>query len=121
MATTLEERSLPLMVEPSAYLKHWWDDQRPRCRVDLSDVNEAWLDALKPTVTPLYGGDELNAAFMASEARALHAEARVVGLQAAPFAKGWKLVPVEPTTEMLRCANISRGAYRAMIVAAPQP
>lgn len=55
-------------LEPSAYLKHWWDEGTPRCRVDLSEVCEPWLAALNPTITPLYaapastGSDELRRA-----------------------------------------------------------
>jgi hypothetical protein len=42
-------------VEAVAYLKHWWaDGDQPRCRVDLTEINEPWLDALNPTITPLY-------------------------------------------------------------------
>lgn len=40
-------------TEPSAYLK-LWDQNGPRCRVDLTDICEPWLDALKPIITPLY-------------------------------------------------------------------
>jgi hypothetical protein len=41
--------------EPSAFLKFWWGtDGTPRTRVDLSEINEPWLEALKPTITPLY-------------------------------------------------------------------
>jgi hypothetical protein len=42
-------------VEPTAYLKFWFgEDGTPRCRVDMTDVCEPWLDALQPTITPLY-------------------------------------------------------------------
>lgn len=50
-------------VKPSAYLKFWWADQCPRCRVDLTEVCEPWLDALSPQIVPLYAGDDLQAAF----------------------------------------------------------
>jgi hypothetical protein len=41
-------------LEPAAFLKFWFDDGAPRCRVDMTDICEPWLDALKPTITPLY-------------------------------------------------------------------
>ena len=49
------ETSAPLThsTEPSAYLK-LWDQNGPRVRVDLTPINEPWLECLKPIVTPLY-------------------------------------------------------------------
>lgn len=57
---------------------------------------------------------------------------RVDALQkrlAQPVQQGWKLVPVEPTPEMIRAAEFDRtyygsvhaNSYRAMLNAAPQP
>jgi hypothetical protein len=43
-----------LAAEPIAFRKFWWDNERPRCRVDMAEISEPWLDALKPTITPLY-------------------------------------------------------------------
>jgi hypothetical protein len=42
-------------AKPEAYLKFWWiEGETPKCRVDLTDICEPWLDALKPTIVPLY-------------------------------------------------------------------
>lgn len=56
-ADALESRTPPLSSpeqRPSAYLKFWFNEGRPCCRMDLTDICEPWLDALKPTITPLY-------------------------------------------------------------------
>jgi hypothetical protein len=47
---------------PSAYLKLWLDGPADangcRCRVDLTEICEPWLDALKPTIVPLYTAED---------------------------------------------------------------
>ncbi|WP_293921066.1 hypothetical protein [Sphingobium sp. UBA5915] len=40
--------------EPKAYLKFWWNAGRSCTRVDLTEVNEPWLEEMKPTIIPLY-------------------------------------------------------------------
>ncbi len=39
---------------PVAFYKQWWVDGLPKCRVDMSEICEPWLDDLKPEITPLY-------------------------------------------------------------------
>lgn len=40
--------------EPVAFAKYWWSGGRRCFRVDLSEINESWLEALRPEVQPLY-------------------------------------------------------------------
>lgn len=109
-------------------------------------AEEAWHAALawlrsqgKPVAFDAWAGDEPYHVFR-TEASARnyveglsehHDDARVVPLYAAPqpaIPDGWKLVPMEPTEEMLRSAfyeaggsyENTEGIYSAMLAASPQ-
>ena len=89
--------------EAVAYAKYWWEGSARLFRVDLTPVNEPWLEDLKPDVVPLY---------------------------ASPVPPGWKVVPVEPTQAMLDAGyevyssepdhDMSDEIYAAMLAAAPR-
>lgn len=56
-AFTQEAGWMPIEQAPTAYLKEWVhpaDPENPRRRVDTYDWCEPWLEALSPTITPLF-------------------------------------------------------------------
>lgn len=53
-ANVLSARENAHERKPDAYLKTWFTEDARGCRVDLTDICEPWLDALKPEIVPLY-------------------------------------------------------------------
>lgn len=80
--------TLPSEPEPAigereavAYLKFWWQGEKPRTRVDLTDVCEPWLDALNPTITPLYAHPPRSLPAVGDEREALIGDVRNLKVQ----------------------------------------
>lgn len=57
------------------------------------------------------------------EPELLMAEVALSAMTAEPVAapEGWKIVPVEPTEEMLKLVDIGPKTYKALLAAAPNP